>query len=112
MPSTSVLPPPPVREAMYVGGAMSVTWVSWFNQLFSRAGGAFAPTTNDLEVFGAYAEISNGVSAAIINNLQQQVIQNTLNIDALTDALAVQQNRIDDLEVINAYLPDWFYYGP
>lgn len=85
---------------------MAQIWVNWFTQLFNRAGQGFAPTQNDLEIFGAYSDISNGAVASQVANLRSEVAANTANIAALTILVAAQAVELQELEVLSAFIPD------
>lgn len=106
--STQALPPPPIREPIFnmpsmQGAAMNQIWVNWFNQLFIRAGGSFAPTQSDLDVLQGYNEIQTSVNAGIIANLSSQVAANTAAIAVNTADIATLESQVQVLEVLNAY---------
>lgn len=103
MPTAQVVPPPPIREPMFTNGIMAVVWVNWFQQIWTRAGAGFANTTQDLEVLGQYAEISNGAVASEVANLQTQVDGNTAAITVNTSDLALLTARVNTLEVLTYY---------
>lgn len=104
MPNTSVLPPPPIREPIFSGrpfegAVMTQVWVTWFTQLFNRAGGGFSPTQNDIDILLGYSDISGAATAGAVTNLRTEVT-------ALQEQIEDLQHEVEATQVLLAFAKD------
>lgn len=95
----NLLPKPPIYTPIWDKGTMPIVWVNWFNQLFMRAGAAFAPSQTDIEVLMAFSDVSSAATLSKVVNLEASVALLQSEVSTL------QQQQRDD-EVFLAFQKD------